>query len=51
VLTFVQGGTTATEELARVGEESPETEKTTESTSDSCDRPHHGIELQKFAGI
>jgi hypothetical protein len=37
----------AREELARVGEESPESEKTTESTSDSRDRPHHGVELDK----
>jgi hypothetical protein len=37
----------ATEELAGVGEESPELGKMTESTSDSRDRPHHGIELDK----
>jgi hypothetical protein len=36
-----------TEDLAVVREESPESEKTTESTSDSCDRPHHGIELDE----
>jgi hypothetical protein len=36
-----------TEELAGVGEESPESEKTTESTSDSRDRPHHGVELDE----
>jgi hypothetical protein len=35
----------ATEELAGVGEESPELGKMTESTSDSRDRPHHGLEL------
>jgi hypothetical protein len=37
----------AMEELAGVGEESLESEKTTESTSDSCDRPHHGVELDE----
>jgi hypothetical protein len=37
----------AMEELAGVGEESPKSEKTTESTSDSCDRPHHGVELDE----
>jgi hypothetical protein len=37
----------ATEELAGVGEESPELWKMTESTSDSRDRPHHGVELDE----
>jgi hypothetical protein len=37
----------ATEELAGVGEESPELGKMTESTSDSRDRPHHGVELDE----
>jgi hypothetical protein len=37
----------AREELAGVGEESPESEKTTESTSDSRGRPHHGVELDE----
>jgi hypothetical protein len=36
-----------TEELAGVGEESPELGKTTESTSDSHDRAHHGVELDE----
>jgi hypothetical protein len=36
-----------TEGLAGVGEESPESGKTTESTSDSCDQPHHGVELDE----
>jgi hypothetical protein len=47
VLTFGQRWTTATEELAGVGEESPESGKTTESTSDSHDRAHHDIELDE----
>jgi hypothetical protein len=44
----------ATEELAGVGDESPalgknslKLVKTTESTSDSRDRPHHGVELDE----
>jgi hypothetical protein len=37
----------ATDELAEVGEESPELGKMTESTSDSRDRPHHGVELDE----
>jgi hypothetical protein len=37
----------ATEELAGVGEESPELGKTTESTSESSDPPHQGIELDE----
>jgi hypothetical protein len=37
----------ATEWLAEVGEESLELAKTTESTSDSRDRPHHGVELDE----
>jgi hypothetical protein len=35
----------ATKGLAGVEEESPESGKTTESTSDSHDRAHHGVEL------
>jgi hypothetical protein len=35
------------EGLAGVGEKSPEAGKTTESTSDSCDRVHHDIELDE----
>jgi hypothetical protein len=38
---------TAMEELAGVGEETPESGKMTESTSDSRDRPHHCVELDK----
>jgi hypothetical protein len=37
----------ATEELTLVGEESPESGKTTELTSDSHDRAHHGVELDE----
>jgi hypothetical protein len=37
----------ATEGLAGVAEESPESGKTTESTSDSHDRAHHGVELDE----
>jgi hypothetical protein len=37
----------ATEELAGVGEESPELGKTTESTSESSDPPHQGVELDE----
>jgi hypothetical protein len=37
VLTFGQGGTMAMEGLAGVAEESPESGKTTESTSDSTE--------------
>jgi hypothetical protein len=37
----------ATEGLAGVGGESPESGKTTESTSDSHDRPHHYVELNE----
>jgi hypothetical protein len=37
----------ATEDLAGFREESPESEKTMEPTLDSCDRPHHGIELDE----
>jgi hypothetical protein len=37
----------ATEGLAGVGEESPESGKTTESTSDLRDRPHHGVQLDE----
>jgi hypothetical protein len=37
----------ATDELAEVGEESPELGKMTELTSDSRDRPHHGVELDE----
>jgi hypothetical protein len=47
VLTFGQRWTTMTEELAGVAEESPELGKMTESTSESRDWPHHGIELDK----
>jgi hypothetical protein len=36
-----------TEELAGVAEESPELGKTTQSTPDSRDRAHHGIELNE----
>jgi hypothetical protein len=45
VLTFGQRSTMATEGLVGVGEESPESGKTTEPTSDSRDRVHHGVEL------
>jgi hypothetical protein len=37
----------ATEELAGVGEESPESGKTTESMSDSRHRLHHHVELDE----
>jgi hypothetical protein len=37
----------ATEGLAGVGGESPESGKTMELTSDSRDRPHHGVELDR----
>jgi hypothetical protein len=47
VLTFGQGWMIATEELAGVGEDSLELGKTTESTSDSRDRPHHDVELDE----
>jgi hypothetical protein len=47
VLTFGQRSTMATEGLAGVGEESPESGKTTESTLDSRDWPYHGIELDE----
>jgi hypothetical protein len=47
VLTFGQRLTTATEELAGVAEESPELGKMTESTSESSDPPHQGVELDE----
>jgi hypothetical protein len=47
VLTFGQRWTTVTEELAGVGEETLESGKMTESTLDSCDRPHHCVELDE----
>jgi hypothetical protein len=47
VLTFDQRWTTATEKLAGVAEESPELGKMTESTSDSRNPPHHGVELDE----
>jgi hypothetical protein len=37
----------ATEELAGVGEESPELGKTTESTSEPSNPPHQGVELDE----
>jgi hypothetical protein len=37
----------AKEELAGVGEESPELGKTTESTLESSNPPHQGVELDK----
>jgi hypothetical protein len=47
VVTFGQRWTMATKELAGVAEQSPELGKMTESTSDSRDRPHHGVELDE----
>jgi hypothetical protein len=44
VLTFGQRWTTATEKLAGVAK-SPELGKMTESTSDSRNPPHHGVQL------
>jgi hypothetical protein len=41
----------ATEELAGVAEESPELGKTTQSTPDSRDRAHHGVELDEGNSI
>jgi hypothetical protein len=35
------------EESSALGKNSPELGKTTESTSDSRDRPHHGVELDE----
>jgi hypothetical protein len=37
----------AMEELAGVAEESPDLGKTTQSTTDSRDRAHHGVELDE----
>jgi hypothetical protein len=45
VLTFDQGGMLAAEGLTGVGEESLESGKTTESSSDSRNRPHHAVQL------
>jgi hypothetical protein len=47
VLTFGQRSTMATKGLAGVGEESLESGKTTELTSDSRDRPYRGVELDE----
>jgi hypothetical protein len=47
VLTFGQRSRMATKGLAGIGEESPESGKTTELTSDSRDRPYHDVELDE----